>query len=59
LVTAPPPQISLVNANGAGDVMAARLFYDLVRQPGCALTDRLQAALVAGAAYAAAPEAEI
>lgn len=59
VVTARPPQISLVNANGAGDVMAARLFYDLVRQPGCALTDRLQAALVAGAAYAAAPEAEI
>ena len=53
VVTARPPQICLVNANGAGDVMAARLFCDLESQPDMALADRLQAALAAGADYAA------
>ena len=53
VVTARPPQISLVNANGAGDVMAARLFCDLESQPDMALSDRLRAALAAGADYAA------
>jgi len=52
-VTARPPQIRLVNANGAGDVMAARLFYDLESQPDMALAGRLKAALAAGADYAA------
>jgi len=59
VVTARPPRIGLVNANGAGDVMAARLFSDLVRQSGAAPTDLLQAALAAGAAYAAALEVKL
>ena len=59
VVTARPPRIDLVNANGAGDVMAARLFYDLARQPGTTPTDLLQAALAAGAAYAAATDVEV
>lgn len=58
VVTAPPPQIRLVNANGAGDVMAARLFCDLESQPDMVLSDRLRAALAAGANYAAGPTVE-
>ena len=53
VVTARPPRICLVNANGAGDVMAARLFFDLETRPDMALATRLDAALAAGAGYAA------
>jgi len=56
-VTARPPAIELVNANGAGDVMAARLFYDLVGDGAMAAQDRLERALAAGAAYAAGRDA--
>ena len=55
VVTARPPQIRLVNANGAGDVMAAQLFCDRESRPDMALSDRLAAALAAGADYAAGP----
>ena len=53
VVTARPPHIRLANANGAGDVMAARLFFDHESRPDMALSDRLQAALAAGADHAA------
>ena len=63
VVTMPPPRIRLVNANGAGDVMAARLFFDLVMDPDMGLPDsnlsaRLDAALTAGATWAAGDEME-
>lgn len=58
VVTARPPRIHLVNANGAGDVMAARLFCDLEGQPDMALSDRLLAALSSGADYAAGATVE-
>jgi pseudouridine kinase len=54
-----PPQISLVNANGAGDVMAARLFCDLDRRPDMVPAARLDAALAAGADYAAGTKAKV
>ena len=54
VVTACPPRIRLVNANGAGDVMAARLFFDLENQPDMAQARRLDAALAAGAEHAGA-----
>ena len=57
VVTASPPAVELVNANGAGDVMAARLFYDLVKDGAMAAQDRLERALAAGAAYAAGRDA--
>ena len=57
VVTARPPAVELVNANGAGDVMAARLFYDLVKDGAMAAQDRLERALAAGAAYAAGRDA--
>ena len=57
VVTARPPAVELVNANGAGDVMAARLFYDLVSDGVMAAQDRLERALAAGAAYAAGRDA--
>ena len=57
VVTARPPAVELVNANGAGDVMAARLFYDLVKDGTMAAQDRLERALAAGAAYAAGRDA--
>jgi sugar/nucleoside kinase (ribokinase family) len=53
VVTARPPRVRLVNANGAGDVMAARLFFDLETRPDMAPATRLDAALAAGAGYAA------
>lgn len=58
VVSAHPPRIRLVNANGAGDVMAARLFCDLEGQSDMALADRLLAALAAGANYAAGATVE-
>ena len=54
-VTLAPPQPRVVNANGAGDAMAASLFSGLVTDPGMALTTRLRAALAAGAEFAAGP----
>ena len=54
-VTLEPPQPRVVNANGAGDAMAASLFSGLVTDPGMALTTRLRAALAAGAEFAAGP----
>ena len=53
VVTARPPRVRLVNANGAGDVMAARLFFDLETRSDMAPATRLDAALAAGAGYAA------
>ena len=52
VVTARPPAVDLVNANGAGDVMAARLFYDLVSDAAMVPQDRIDRALAAGAAFA-------
>ena len=57
VVTANPPPVELVNANGAGDVMAARLFYDLVTDGGMAPQRRLEGALAAGADFAAGRDA--
>ena len=54
-VTLAPPQLRVVNANGAGDAMAASLFSGLVTDPGMALATRLQIALAAGAEFAAGP----
>ena len=54
-VTLEPPQLRVVNANGAGDAMAASLFSGLVTDPGMALTTRLRTALAAGAEFAAGP----
>ena len=57
VVTAQPPAVALANANGAGDVMAARLFYDLVTDGVMAPQTRLQRALAAGATFAAGHDA--
>jgi len=57
-VTSQPRRVQLVNADGAGDVMAARLFFDLACHPDMAPAARLQAALAAGADYAAAAQTE-
>ena len=54
-VTLAPPRLKVVNANGAGDAMAASLFSGLVTDPGMALATRLRAALAAGAEFAAGP----
>ena len=54
-VTQEPPHLQVVNANGAGDAMAASLFWGLVADPGMALATRLQTALAAGADFAAGP----
>lgn len=59
VVTASPPRVRLVNANGAGDVMAARLFCDLTGQPDMTPAARLDAALAAGANHAAGTNAEV
>jgi len=48
-----PPSIAVVNANGAGDAMAASLFWDLVTRPDRTCSDRLATALAGGAAHAA------
>jgi len=50
-----PPQRQVVNANGAGDAMAAALFWGLVTAPDMPRATRLRHALAAGAAHAAAP----
>lgn len=48
-----PPALKVVNVNGAGDAMAASLFWGLMTDPGLAVSARLQTALAAGAAFAA------
>lgn len=48
-----PPLLKMANANGAGDAMAASLFWHLMTDPGLALSTRLQTALEAGADFAA------
>ena len=57
-VVARPPSIRLANANGAGDAMAAALFWGLVAQPENGLAARLDYALLSGAQSAAGASAE-
>ena len=52
VVVMAPPQVAVVNANGAGDAMAASLFWGLMNAPGLPLDARLRTALAAGAAFA-------
>ena len=57
-VTASPPPLDLVRANGAGDAMAAALFWALAATPDAGLAAHLEAALEAGADFAAGRKAE-
>ena len=57
-VTALPPPLDLVRANGAGDAMAAALFWGLAATPDVGLAAQLEAALEAGADFAAGRQAE-
>ena len=57
-VTASPPPLELVRANGAGDAMAAALFWGLAATPDVGLAAQLEAALEAGADFAAGRQAE-
>jgi len=57
-VTASPPPLDLVRANGAGDAMAAALFCGLAATPDAGLATHLEAALEAGADFAAGRQAE-
>ncbi len=57
-VTASPPPLDLVRANGAGDAMAAALFWGLAATPDAGLATHLEAALEAGADFAAGRQAE-
>ena len=57
-VTASPPPLDLVRANGAGDAMAAALFWGLAATPDAGLAPHLEAALEAGADFAAGRQAE-
>ena len=57
-VTALPPPLDLVRANGAGDAMAAALFWALAATPDAGLAAHLEAALEAGADFAAGRQAE-
>ena len=57
-VTASPPPLDLVRANGAGDAMAAALFWGLAATPDAGLAAHLKAALEAGADFAAGRQAE-
>ena len=56
--TAIPPPLDLVRANGAGDAMAAALFWRLAATPDTGLAAHLDAALAAGADFAAGRQAE-
>ena len=56
-VTASPPPLDLVRANGAGDAMAAALFWGLAATPDAGLAAHLEAALAAGADFAAGRQA--
>ena len=57
-VTASPPPVDLVQANGAGDAMAAALFWGLAVTPEAGLASHLEAALAAGADFAAGRQGE-
>ena len=57
-VTASPPPLDLVRANGAGDAMAAALFWGLAATRDAGLAAHLEAALEAGAVFAAGRQAE-
>ena len=57
-VTASPPPLDLVRANGAGDAMAAALFWGLAATPDAGLATHIEAALEAGADFAAGRQAE-
>ena len=57
-LTASPPPLDLVRANGAGDAMAAALFWALATTPDAGLAAHLEAALEAGADFAAGRQAE-
>jgi len=57
-VKASPPPLDLVRANGAGDAMAAALFWELAATPDAGLAAHLEAALEAGADFAAGRQAE-
>ena len=57
-VTASSPPLDLVRANGAGDAMAAALFWGLAATPDAGLAAHLEAALEAGADFAAGRQAE-
>ena len=57
-VKASPPPLDLVRANGAGDAMAAALFWGLAATPDAGLAAHLEAALAAGADFAAGRQAE-
>ena len=57
-VKASPPPLDLVRANGAGDAMAAALFWGLAATLDAGLAARLEAALEAGADFAAGRQAE-
>jgi len=57
-VTASPPPLDLVRANGAGDAMTAALFWGLTATPDTSLAAHLEAALEAGADFAAGQQAE-
>ena len=57
-VTASPPPLDLVRANGAGDAMAAAQFWGLAATPDAGLATHLEAALEAGADFAAGRQAE-
>ena len=54
VVTAPPPSVRVISANGAGDAMAAGLFSAVLQAgPSPDLDDMLRVALAAGAEFAA------
>ena len=54
VVTAPPPSVRVISANGAGDAMAAGLFSAVLQaEPSPDLDDMLGVALAAGAEFAA------
>ena len=57
-VTASPPPLDLVRANGAGDAMAAALFWGLAATPDAGLAAHLETALEAGADFAAGRQVE-
>ena len=57
-VTALPPPLELVRANGAGDAMAAALFWGLTANSEAGLAAHLEAALAAGADFAAGRQPE-
>ena len=57
-VKASPPPLDLVRANGAGDAMAAALFWGLAATPDAGLAAHLEAALEAGADFAAGRQVE-